>query len=68
MLPLPLLAVQANVLWYIFPLAAVISLVYSASRFELTELILRRSGRLCLQILIFMGVVLTALLLLSYWL
>ena len=68
MLPLPLFAVQANVLWYIFPLAAAISLVYSASRFELTELILRRSGRLFLQILIFMGVVLTALLLLSYWL
>jgi hypothetical protein len=68
MLTFPLLAVQGNILWYIFPLAAVISLVYSASRYELPELILRRSGRLFLQILIFMGIVLTVLLLLSFWL
>jgi len=68
MLTIPLFAAQANVLWYIFPLAAVISLVYSASRFELPELILRRSGRLFLQILIFMGIVLAVLLLLSAWL
>lgn len=65
---LPLLAAQINVLWYVFPLAAVISLVYSASRYELPERILRRAGRLFLTILLFMGIVLVALLLLSYWL
>jgi uncharacterized membrane protein YccC len=35
-----------NVSWYLLPLAAVISLVYSASRYELPDRILRRAGRL----------------------
>ena len=59
------IAAQPNVTWYLLPLAVVISLVYSASRFELPEPILRRAGRLLVTILIFMGVVLALLVLLS---
>ena len=44
-----LLGVQ-NVLWYLLPLAVMISLVYSASRFELPERILHRAARLFFQI------------------
>jgi hypothetical protein len=55
-----------NVTWYLFPLAAIVSLVYSASRFELPERILQRSLSLFLQILLFMGVVLVVLYLLSF--
>ncbi len=40
-----------TVTWYLLPLAAIISLVYSASRYELPEKILRRSARLFLQII-----------------
>jgi hypothetical protein len=50
-----------NMLWYLFPLAAVISLVYSASRYEMPGRILRRSVRLFLQIVVFMAVVLAVL-------
>jgi hypothetical protein len=64
----PLMTVQVNVLWYLFPLAAVISLVYSASRYELTERILQRAGRLFVTIVVFMAIVLVILLLLSRWL
>jgi uncharacterized membrane protein YccC len=39
-----------NVSWYLLPLAAVISLVYSASRYELPDRIVRRAGRLFLTI------------------
>ena len=49
-----LLAVQENLLWYILPLAICISLVYSASRYEATESIMRRAVRLFFQIAIFM--------------
>lgn len=63
----PLLA-QINVLWYLFPLAAVISLVYSASRYELPERILQRSARLFITIIVFMAIVLAILFLLSRWL
>lgn len=59
------LAAQPNMGWYLLPLAVVISLVYSASRFELPEAILRRAGRLFVTILVFMGVVLSLLVLLS---
>ena len=38
--------VDLNVSWYLLPLAAVISLVYSASRYELPERIVRRAVRL----------------------
>jgi hypothetical protein len=60
-----LLANGPNVSWYLLPLAVVISLVYSASRYELAEAILKRSGRLFVTILAFMAVVLGALILLS---
>jgi hypothetical protein len=59
------LANGMNVTWYLLPLAVVISFVYSASRYELPEAILKRSGRLFLTILGFMAVVLGALILLS---
>lgn len=61
----PLLAAFDNVTWYLPPLAAVISLVYSASRFELPAKIIRRAIRLFLTIMIFMGVVLVLLVMLS---
>ena len=59
-----LLGVQ-NVLWYLLPLAFVISLVYSASRFELPERILNRATRLFLQIMLFMGAIFAVLFVLS---
>ncbi len=42
------------VLFYIFPMTAVISLVYSASRFEGTSAILRKAVRLFVQITVFL--------------
>lgn len=51
--------------WYAVPLIVVISLVYSASRHESPELIVRRSFRLALTIGGFMLLVLVGLLLLS---
>ena len=60
-----LLAAQ-NVLWYLLPLAIVISLVYSTSRFEQPERILRRSVRLFFQIVLFMSTVFAILFVLSY--
>lgn len=62
----PLLAADTNVTWYLFPLAAVVSLVYSATRYELPERILQRAGRLFLTIIIFMAMVLGLLLILSF--
>lgn len=59
-----LLGVQ-NVLWYLLPLAVVISLVYSTSRFELPERILHRATRLFLQIVFFMGAIFAVLFVLS---
>lgn len=56
----------ANTTWYVFPLALVISLVYSASRYELPERILRRAGRLFTTIILFMGAVFIVLYLLSF--
>lgn len=59
-----LLAAQ-NVLWYLLPLAVAISLVYSASRFELPERIIQRATRLFLQIVLFMGAIFAFLFVLS---
>lgn len=59
-----LLAAQ-NVLWYLLPLAIAISLVYSASRFELPERIVHRTARLFLQIVLFMGAIFAILFVLS---
>ena len=50
-----LLAVaDLNVSLYLFPLAAVISLVYSASRYELPDKIITRAAKLFAQIVGFM--------------
>ena len=59
------LAQSANVSWYLLPLAMVVSLVYSASRFELPDRILQRAIWLFLQIVGFMGMVFAVLWFLS---
>ena len=59
-----LLATQ-NVLWYLLPLAIAISLVYSASRFEMPDRIMHRELRLFFQIVLFMGTVFAILFVLS---
>ena len=63
---LTLLAAEANVIWFLFPLAAVISLVYNASGYELPERILRRALRLFITIVVFMSLVLAVLMFLSF--
>lgn len=60
-----LLAAAKNTMWYVLPLAGAISLVYSTSRYELTERILRRAARLFLTITGFMAGVFVILWLLS---
>jgi hypothetical protein len=61
-----LLAAQDNVTWHLIPLSAVISLVYSASRYELRDRILRRSLSLFAQIMVFMILVFLILLVFSW--
>lgn len=51
-----LLLAQTNVTWYLLPLSLAISLVWSASRYELPEYILGRALRLFLQIVGFMAI------------
>lgn len=53
-------------LWFAVPLIVVISLVYSASRYESPDKILRRAGRLALTICGFMLAVLVVLVVLSH--
>ena len=48
-------------LWFLLPLIVIVSLVYSASRYEAPERILSRAGRLGLQIAGFMTIVLALL-------
>jgi hypothetical protein len=55
-----------NVSWYVLPLAAAISLVYSASRYELPERILRRAARLFVTIVGCMAALFVVLYVLSY--
>jgi len=50
-----------SVTWYLLPLAAVISLVYSATRYESPSRIIRRAGTLFVQILVGMAVILGVL-------
>jgi hypothetical protein len=50
-----------SVTWYLLPLAAVISLVYSATRYESPSRIVRRAGTLFVQILFGMAVILGVL-------
>lgn len=64
-----LLAADAGQLarsWFALPLIVAISLVYSASRYESPQKILRRAGRLSLTITGFMLAVLVVLLALSW--
>ncbi len=56
---------QLPVLYYMFPLTAAISLVYSASRYEDPQAILKKSFRLFMQIIIFMLGILLLLYILS---
>lgn len=60
-----MLLASQNVLWYLLPLAIAISLVYSASRFEMPDRILHRAIRLFFQIVLFMGTVFAILFVLS---
>jgi hypothetical protein len=60
-MPLLLAAAELHVSFYLLPLAAVISLVYSASRYELPEKILSRALKLFLQIVGFMAAVFVVL-------
>ncbi|SFI66956.1 hypothetical protein [Planctomicrobium piriforme] len=55
-----------NITWYLFPLAAAVSLVWNASRYESPEIILKRAGRMFVQILVFMAIILGLLVALSY--
>lgn len=55
-----------NITWFLFPLAAAVSLVWTASRYESTPLIMQRSVKLFLQIILFMAVILAVLFALSY--
>jgi hypothetical protein len=57
---------QIGLTWYLLPLAAVISLVYSATRYESPARILNRGGRLFLQVLFFMAIILGVLMALSF--
>ena len=61
-----LFAPTANVTWYLLPLAMIVSLVYSASRFELPSRILRRAVWLFIQIVGFMSIVFGVLWFLSF--
>ena len=54
-------ALPLNRFWFLVPLILIISLVYSASRYETPFRIVRRAGKLCLQIAGFMAVVLAVL-------
>ncbi len=57
---------QIGLTWYLLPLAAVISLVYSATRYESPARILNRGGKLFLQVLFFMSIILGVLIALSF--
>ncbi len=61
-----LILAQLPVLYYMFPLTAAISLVYSASRYEDPQAILKKSFRLFMQITVFMLGFLLLLYVLSY--
>ena len=55
-----------NVTWFLLPLAAAVSLVWNASRYESTEVILKRSGAMLVKILVCMAIILGVLACLSY--
>ncbi len=47
-----------STLWWLFPLAMVVSLVYNTSRYEAPKVIFRRSVRIFMTIVIFMALAL----------
>lgn len=55
-------------MWYSVPLVIVVSLVYAATRFEATGLILEHAVRTAGWIVAFMAVVFVVLLLVNWWL
>ncbi|WP_339732952.1 hypothetical protein [uncultured Gimesia sp.] len=61
-----LLANQVNAVVYLIPLLAVISLVYNATRYEIPQVIIRRSIRFFFTAIIIMGGLMTLLALLSW--
>jgi hypothetical protein len=61
-----LFAAAINITWHLVPLAAIISLVYSASRYEWPVRILRRSTRLFITIMFFMLIIFAVLWVLSF--
>ncbi len=63
---LPTLAAAHSLVWYLLPLAVVISLVYSASRYEHPQRILHRAVRLFVMIVLFMGGIFAVLFALSF--
>lgn len=54
-----------NVTWHAIPLAALISLVYSASRYELPDRILHKALRTFVTIVVFLALVFGLLMVLS---
>ncbi|MBB01838.1 hypothetical protein GYB59_04160 [bacterium] len=63
--PNALVLSQIPVVYYMFPLTAIVALVYSASRFEDPKAIFRKAGRLFMQIIVFLVGVLLLLYLLT---
>jgi hypothetical protein len=66
-LPIPLLAIAGNDLWYAVPLVIVISLVYAATRHEKNEHILVASARFGTWICGFMFAIFIVLALMSWY-
>jgi hypothetical protein len=65
MFALPMLAQVLNVNWYLVPMVLIISLVYSASQYELPEKIIRVALKRFVYILGFMAVAFAVLWFLS---
>lgn len=63
---LMLLAANVETTWCLVPLAAAISLVYNASRYELPERIVKRAAWMFVKILGFMAIVFLILTALSF--
>ncbi|MFG0240335.1 hypothetical protein V6x_59510 [Gimesia chilikensis] len=61
-----LFANQVNAIVYLIPLLAVISLVYNATRYEIPEIIIKRSIRFFFTAIIIMGTLMTLLAVLSW--
>lgn len=64
-LPSAFLAGDINRFWFLVPLALAISLAYTASRYELPEVILRRAWTFFWKTLAFMGAIFVVLYLLA---